>query len=159
MLNNSPNALYGRNVLTLLSSTTFRNHSVQPSEEDELDPFSRLDSSCLIFFPNVCVYRFNLVKNKATKQGNLHAKNETFCDPIRSMKYFEIIQNFIALKACFETFSGPSPSMKKTVYELSPSMINSKFYSFKSLLSKPLKYSQTILVHEINLNFLKLFVA
>ena len=49
MLNNSPNAIYGRNVLTLLSSTTLRNHSVQPSEEDELDPISRLDSSCLIF--------------------------------------------------------------------------------------------------------------
>ena len=38
---------YGRNVLTFLSSTTFKNHSKQPSEKDELDPTSRLDSTCL----------------------------------------------------------------------------------------------------------------
>ena len=31
-----------------LSSVTFKNHSEQPGEEDELDPTSRLDSTCLI---------------------------------------------------------------------------------------------------------------
>ena len=43
---------YGRNVLTFRSSTTFKNHSKQPSEKDELDPTSRLDSTCLLFVQN-----------------------------------------------------------------------------------------------------------
>ena len=38
---------YGRNVLTFLSRTTFKNHSKQPSEKNELDPISGLDSLCL----------------------------------------------------------------------------------------------------------------
>ena len=38
---------YGRNVITFLSSTTFKNHSKQPSEKAELDPTSRLCSTCL----------------------------------------------------------------------------------------------------------------
>ena len=37
----------GRNVLTFLSSTTFKNHSKQPSEKNELNPISRLGSTCL----------------------------------------------------------------------------------------------------------------
>ena len=43
---------YGRNVLSFLSSTTLKNYSEQPSEGDELDPTSRLDSTCLIFVQN-----------------------------------------------------------------------------------------------------------
>ena len=37
---------YGCNVLTFLSSTTFKNHSKQPSEKNELGPISRTDSTC-----------------------------------------------------------------------------------------------------------------
>ena len=46
---------YGCNVLTFLSSSTFKNYSEQPSEEDELDPASRLDSTCLIFVQSLCL--------------------------------------------------------------------------------------------------------
>ena len=38
----------GRNVFTFLSSTMFKNQSQLPSEEDELDPTSRLDK----YLPN-----------------------------------------------------------------------------------------------------------
>ena len=38
--------------LTFISSTTFKNHSEQPSEEDERDPTSRLDSTCVILVQN-----------------------------------------------------------------------------------------------------------
>ena len=48
MLNEIRNE-HGRSVLTSLSSTTFKNRSEQTSEEHELDPTSRLDSTCLIF--------------------------------------------------------------------------------------------------------------
>ena len=80
MLNNSPNAIYGRNVLTLLSSTTFRNHSVQPSGEDELDPISRLDSSCLIF---VQIFAFtdsiqSEIKKKQLKRAISMLKKKLF---------------------------------------------------------------------------------
>ena len=43
---------YGRNVLSFLSSTTFKNYSEQPSEDDKLDPTSKLDSTGLIFVQN-----------------------------------------------------------------------------------------------------------
>ena len=39
-----------------------KNHSEQPAEEDELDPTSRLDSTCLIFVQNlisVWIYEIN----------------------------------------------------------------------------------------------------
>ena len=44
---------YGRSVLGFLSSTTFKNCSDQPSEDDEIDSTSRLVSTCLIFVQNI----------------------------------------------------------------------------------------------------------
>ena len=38
-----------------LSSVRFKNHSEQPAEEDEIDPASRLDSTCLIFAQNFAI--------------------------------------------------------------------------------------------------------
>ena len=43
---------YGRNILWFLSSKTLKNYSEQLSEDDELDPTSRLDSTCLTFVQN-----------------------------------------------------------------------------------------------------------
>ena len=52
---------YGRIILSFLSSRTFKNISEQPSEDDELDPTSRLDSTCLILVQNfVFTESFNL---------------------------------------------------------------------------------------------------
>ena len=70
-----------------LSSVTFKNHSDQPSEEDELDPTSRLDSTCLIF---VQLSGTGIVKisvwNDWCENSNLYAEKEICCEPIRSMK-------------------------------------------------------------------------
>ena len=35
-------------ILTFISSPTFKTHAEQPSEENERDPTSRLDSTCVI---------------------------------------------------------------------------------------------------------------
>ena len=68
-------------MLKKLSSITFKNHSEQPPEEDELDPTSRLDSTCLIFVQNfISVWNSDvksLVWNESLKSSNLHAKKET----------------------------------------------------------------------------------
>ena len=59
-LNNEHNA-YQKIMFKRLSSVTIKNQSEQPSEEDELDPTSRLDSTCLIFVQNVALkFHFSL---------------------------------------------------------------------------------------------------
>ena len=66
-----------------LSSATIKNHSEQPSEEDELDPTSRLDSTYLIVVQN---FALKLLFSPKILYSNLHAKKETFREPIQSMK-------------------------------------------------------------------------
>ena len=69
---------YGRNVLTFLSRT-FKNHSKQPSEKNELDPISRLDSTCLFL-------------SKILRLQQPSEKNEL--DPTFSLKRInELIEN------------------------------------------------------------------
>ena len=56
---------YGRNVLGFLSITTFESYSEQPSEDDELDPTSRLDSSCLTFVQNFVFTESSYILNES----------------------------------------------------------------------------------------------
>ena len=44
-------------------SVTFRKHTAQPSEEDELDPASRLDSNYFISVWNLDCHKFSLERN------------------------------------------------------------------------------------------------
>ena len=76
---------YGRNVLTFLSSRTFNNHSKQPSEKDELDPTSRLGSTCL-FLSKIFRLLIHSETNKLKTATSMLKKNLFFRKPMRSMK-------------------------------------------------------------------------
>ena len=75
---------------------SIQKHSEQPSEEDELDPTSRVDISCLIFIQNLISFLSGTgtvkssVWNESLKNSNLHAKKETF---LRADSVYEINGN------------------------------------------------------------------
>ena len=76
---------YGRSVLNFLSSTTYKNHSEQKSEENELDSTSRLDSICLIFGHNFA-FTESFQSDTYQLKTVTSIKKRNFCEPIQSLK-------------------------------------------------------------------------
>ena len=68
---------HGRNVLIFLLRTTFKNHSKQPSEKNEPDPTSRLDSTCL-FLSKILRLQIHFSLKRKTENSSLHAEKFFF---------------------------------------------------------------------------------
>ena len=68
-----------------LSSVTFKKNSEQPSEENEIDSNSRLDSTCLIFVQNFAFTDSFQSGTNGFKTVTSMLRTQ-FCQPVRSMK-------------------------------------------------------------------------
>ena len=118
-----------------LSSVMFKKHSEQPTEEDQLDPTSRLDSTSLILFKISFHFCLELgLSNFESGTNKLQTATSMLRKKIlRTDSVYEITGNISTFHSLISLRTKTS-SRTYSVYEITCN--NSKFHSLRSLLKK-----------------------